>query len=127
MEKGLSYTFINDCVGALEGAKLELYRRVASPYEDKKIAENGDVYPLDLTQSMRQRTGRVVRDSASKTQERQANTGIETVAESERRAEVETQATAVDLNGITRVFDSTSKKWRLVKWDPETLTWRTVT
>lgn len=31
--------------GAIECAKLEFYRRVAAPYEDKKIAENGDVYP----------------------------------------------------------------------------------
>lgn len=43
-EVGLSYTSINDVVGALEGAKLEFYRRVAVPYEDKKIKENGDVY-----------------------------------------------------------------------------------
>lgn len=42
--QGLSYTTINDIVGALEGAKLEFYRRVASPYEDEKIKENGDVY-----------------------------------------------------------------------------------
>jgi len=40
----VSYQSINDVVGALEGAKLEFYRRVASPYEDKKILENGDVY-----------------------------------------------------------------------------------
>lgn len=42
--KGLSYSVINDIVGALEGAKLEFYRRVAVPYEDQKIKENGDVY-----------------------------------------------------------------------------------
>jgi len=42
--KGHKYTFINDCLGALEGAKLEFYRRVAAPYEDKKRLENGDVY-----------------------------------------------------------------------------------
>lgn len=41
---GLSYKIINDVIGALEGAKLEFYRRVAAPYEDKKIKENGDVY-----------------------------------------------------------------------------------
>ncbi len=41
---GLSYSTINNVVGALEGAKLEFYRRVAAPYEDKKIKENGDVY-----------------------------------------------------------------------------------
>jgi hypothetical protein len=42
--KGLNYQTINDIVGALEGCKLEFYRRVASPYENKKIEENGDVY-----------------------------------------------------------------------------------
>ena len=40
----LAYQLINDVLGALEGAKLEFYRRVAVPYEDKKIEENGDVY-----------------------------------------------------------------------------------
>lgn len=41
---GLSYRTINDIVGALEGAKAEFYRRVAVPYENQKIKENGDVY-----------------------------------------------------------------------------------
>lgn len=41
---GISYTKINDVVGALECAKLEVYRRIAAPYEDKKCKENGDVY-----------------------------------------------------------------------------------
>lgn len=40
----LSYQKINDVIGALEGAKLEFYRRVAVPYENAKMAENGDVY-----------------------------------------------------------------------------------
>ena len=48
--KGLSYSAINDVVGALEGAKLEFYRRVAAPYEDKKIIQNGDVYPPGWTE-----------------------------------------------------------------------------
>lgn len=43
-DHGLSYQVINDIVGALECAKQEFYRRVAIPYEDKKIEENGDVY-----------------------------------------------------------------------------------
>lgn len=42
--KGLSYKTINDILGALEGSKLEFYRRVAAPYEDTKKEENGDVY-----------------------------------------------------------------------------------
>lgn len=41
---GSNYQAINDVLGGLEGAKLEFYRRHAAPYEDKKIAENGDVY-----------------------------------------------------------------------------------
>jgi hypothetical protein len=41
---GGGYQQINDILGALEGAKLEFYRRVAAPYEDTKIEENGDVY-----------------------------------------------------------------------------------
>lgn len=43
-EQKLSYQRINDILGALEGAKLEFYRRVAGHYEDYKIKENGDVY-----------------------------------------------------------------------------------
>lgn len=41
---GLSYQKINDVIGALEGAKLEFYQRIARPYEDKAIERNGDVY-----------------------------------------------------------------------------------
>ena len=42
-EHGGNYQVANDIVGALEGAKLEFYRRTMAPYEDKKILENGDV------------------------------------------------------------------------------------
>jgi hypothetical protein len=42
--KGKNYQTVNDIVGALEGAKMEFYRRAAAPYEDLKIKENGDVY-----------------------------------------------------------------------------------
>lgn len=44
MEKGKSYQTINEIIGVLECAKLEFYRRVASPYEDGKRLTNGDVY-----------------------------------------------------------------------------------
>ncbi len=40
----LSYTAINEVVGALECAKLELYRRLAIGYEDEKLKMNGEVY-----------------------------------------------------------------------------------
>lgn len=42
-DNGLSYKVINEIVGSLECCKLELYRRMAAPYEDLKIKENGDV------------------------------------------------------------------------------------
>ncbi|MCA8913896.1 MAG: hypothetical protein KDB90_00690 [Planctomycetes bacterium] len=44
LRKKLSYARVNEIVGALECAKLELYRRVAAPYEDSKIDQNGDVF-----------------------------------------------------------------------------------
>ena len=40
----LYYEWINEVIGVLECAKLELYRRVAAPYEDDKRLQNGDVY-----------------------------------------------------------------------------------
>ena len=40
------YAKLNEVIGVLECAKLELYRRVAAPYEDKKCEENGDVYTI---------------------------------------------------------------------------------
>lgn len=43
-DKQLSYQTINDIIGALEGAKLEAYRRLAVPYENEKLSTNGDVY-----------------------------------------------------------------------------------
>ena len=45
-EYGKNYTNINEVIGVLECAKLELYRRVAAPYEDEKIEQNGDVYDV---------------------------------------------------------------------------------
>jgi hypothetical protein len=40
----LSYQLINDALGAVEGAKLEFYRRVVVDFENGKLAENGDCY-----------------------------------------------------------------------------------
>ena len=42
--KSKNYSDYNEVIGVLECAKLEFYRRAVSPYEDKKIKENGDVY-----------------------------------------------------------------------------------
>lgn len=44
LSQPFNYQVINDIIGALEGAKMEFYRRVVIPYEDRKIIENGDVY-----------------------------------------------------------------------------------
>ncbi len=43
---GTSYQIINELIGVLECAKLELYRRIAAPYEDDKIITNGDVFTV---------------------------------------------------------------------------------
>lgn len=40
-----SYQTFNDIVGSLECAKMELYRRLISEYEDRKILLNKDVKP----------------------------------------------------------------------------------
>ena len=40
----IGYEAYNACIGALESAKLELYRRLIASYEDEKIEENGDIY-----------------------------------------------------------------------------------
>jgi hypothetical protein len=42
--KGLKYAVVNEMIGALECAKMELNRVIIGPYEDLKIEENGPVY-----------------------------------------------------------------------------------
>ena len=37
------YQIYNDIMGALEGCKIELYRKHISIYEDIKINQNGDI------------------------------------------------------------------------------------
>ena len=41
---GFNYQRLNDIIGALEGTKLEFYRRIVVPYQASKITENGDVW-----------------------------------------------------------------------------------
>lgn len=38
------YYMVNRAMGVLECVKQEFYRRLAAPYEDKKVKENGDVF-----------------------------------------------------------------------------------
>jgi len=40
---GDSYGEINDALGVIAAVQLEFYRRVAVPYEEQKIYDNGDV------------------------------------------------------------------------------------
>lgn len=42
-KKGLKYANVNEIIGALECCKLEVYRKLAAPYEDTKLNENGSV------------------------------------------------------------------------------------
>lgn len=44
LTQGMCYSTINDVIGVLECLKMEVYRRIAVPYEDVKIATNGDVF-----------------------------------------------------------------------------------
>ena len=48
LSKGLCYDTCNDIAGALSNCLDEFRRRVQHPYEDKKRAENGDVYPEEV-------------------------------------------------------------------------------
>lgn len=41
---GVNYTKLNDVMGVLACMQAEVYRRIAAPYEDQKLAENGDVF-----------------------------------------------------------------------------------
>lgn len=49
--KGLSYSAINEAVGALECCKLELYRKMAADYEDQKEIDNGTVWTVKPSQA----------------------------------------------------------------------------
>lgn len=40
---GLNYRNIALITGMIENVKQEFYRRIVTPYEDKKISENGDI------------------------------------------------------------------------------------
>lgn len=45
-DHGLSYETINSAMGILSCVSQELYRRVAVPYEEQKMRENGDVFKV---------------------------------------------------------------------------------
>jgi len=45
--KGLRYATLNEIIGVLESAKMELYRQVVGPYESKKKSLNGNISKLD--------------------------------------------------------------------------------
>lgn len=41
---GQRYQTINDIIGVLACIQQEFYRRIAAPYENEKMHENGDVF-----------------------------------------------------------------------------------
>jgi hypothetical protein len=43
----IGYTELNEVMGVLESAKLEIYRRLVVPYEDYKMSMNEDVFVID--------------------------------------------------------------------------------
>lgn len=42
----LTYRAINDVMGVLAALSQELYRRIAVPYESRKLEANGDVFDV---------------------------------------------------------------------------------
>ena len=48
LKNGTRYANINEMIGALECCKLELYRKIAAPYENLKEKENGAVYQSEV-------------------------------------------------------------------------------
>jgi hypothetical protein len=42
-QNGVNYSTLQSVIGLLECVKLELYRRIVSPYEERKLDDNGDV------------------------------------------------------------------------------------
>jgi len=54
LEKNPKYHKFNTAAGVLECVKTELYRILAAPYEEEKIAENGHILaPKWITDAMR--------------------------------------------------------------------------
>jgi len=43
-DNSVSYPIMNEIMGVLECTKQEFYKRVVSPYENREIMINGDVY-----------------------------------------------------------------------------------
>lgn len=56
LKNEFNYSRINEVIGVLECAKMELYRRIAAPYEDTKIMEYGDVYKTKVIRKSSRKT-----------------------------------------------------------------------
>lgn len=52
IQKKMTGTQFGDVIGALEGAKLEFYRRIAGGYEDLAIIRNGDVLLPEIKEKL---------------------------------------------------------------------------
>jgi len=46
LERGMNYERLSRVLAEIECAKLEIYRRVAGPYEDYKAEQNGEVFTV---------------------------------------------------------------------------------
>lgn len=46
--KGLRYQYIAEIKGALDETRRDFEKRVVDPYEQKKLEDNGDVWPEEL-------------------------------------------------------------------------------
>lgn len=47
LKQGCCYKVLNNVIGTLECAKLELYKTIIAPYEDLKREEHGPISELD--------------------------------------------------------------------------------
>ena len=52
LNQGVCYKNLNTIIGSIECSKIEIYRRVAAPYEDIKIKENGDVFLTNVNEAI---------------------------------------------------------------------------
>lgn len=50
-QKGMSYQTLGEITSAADNAKVEFQRRFLAPYEDERLAENGDVVLEEMNEN----------------------------------------------------------------------------
>ena len=58
LNNGLNYRNMNDIAGAMGCSLKEIYARVARPYEDRKIIQNGDLPEFKILHKLTHKRGR---------------------------------------------------------------------